>query len=41
VLLGIVMLLRYRKPRVWQAFKIAARLTAPGRGSERLPAAGL
>jgi len=22
------MLLQYRKPRVWQAFKIAARLTA-------------
>ncbi len=30
VLLGILMLLQYRRPRVWQAFRIGAWLTAVG-----------
>lgn len=30
VLLGILMMLRYRRPRVWQAFLLAAWLTAAG-----------
>lgn len=30
VLLGILMLLQYRTPRVWQAFQIGAWLTAAG-----------
>jgi len=28
VLLGMLMVLQYRKPRVWQAFQVAACLTA-------------
>lgn len=30
VLLGMLMMLRYRRPRVWQAFLLAAWVTAAG-----------